>query len=341
MNARATIARRLTIGMAAVGLTGAMLLFFFIAIEYGMTWRTFTDAQDMPRVVHEIFEHVLMPVLLLILPMTLAARFVIRRALAPLVDAAARVDAAPAMARGFRIDTAPLPVEALPFAQSVNALLERLDRAAADQEAFAADVAHELRTPLTLLALEADRMEGEPVARMRRDIAQMRRLIEQLMLLAQLDADLAARVGPASVALSELASDVAGRMAPVAVAEDRHIAVEDRMGDAPAPVVPGRREALAAALRNLVENALRVTPEGGTVTILVGPGACLSVRDEGAGLPPERLAELVRRLRRGDHASADGAGLGLAIVERIVHAHGGTLSTLPAERTLRIAFPTE
>lgn len=330
-----SISRRLTIGMALVGVIGTTLLFLFVAIEYGMTWSTFTDPGELPRVTRELSEHVLMPVLVLILPMTLLARWVIRTALAPLAGAAAQIDAASGMARGFRIGTDPLPPEARPFAQSVNALLERLDRAAADQEAFAADVAHELRTPLTLLALEADRLEAEPAARLRGDIGHMRRLIDQLMLLAQLDADLAARIPQAPIRLADLAADVAGRMAPLAIAQDRRIAVEDEG----APEILGRREAVAAALRNLVENALRFTPVGGTVTIRVGPGATLAVQDEGEGLSPERLAQLCRRHGRGDRASADGAGLGLAIVDRIMAAHAGTLAAGPERGTLRLRFP--
>ncbi|MFZ5749155.1 MAG: sensor histidine kinase [Pseudomonadota bacterium] len=334
MTERRSISRRLTLGLMAVGSAGTLLLFLFVAIEYGMTLSTFLDPVDLPRVIHELSEHVLMPVLVLILPMTLAGRWVIRRALAPLEDAAARVDAAPGMARGFRIDTVPLPLEALPFAQSVNALLERLDRAAADQESFAADVAHELRTPLTLLALEADRVDAEPARRMQQDIAQMRRLIDQLMLLAQLDADLAAHVPQTRFGLATLAADVAGHMAPIAVAQGRRIAV-DGDGD---PQIAGRREAVAAALRNLIENALRVTPPDGTVTLRVGPGATIAVCDEGEGLSAERLALLIRRHRRGDHASADGAGLGLAIVARIMAAHGGRVSAGPERGVLRLEF---
>jgi len=330
-----SVSRRLTIGLALVGLVGTALLFLFVALEYGLTWSAFLDPDRAPSIWFEMREHVVIPVFVVIVPMTLAARWVIRRALAPLQTAAAQVDAAPGMARGFRIDPSGLPIEAVPFAHAVNGLLERLDRAAADQEGFAADVAHELRTPLTVMALEAERLDPAPAAAMKRDIAHMRRLIDQLMLLAQLDADVAARTPAAPVPLASLAGDVASRLAPLAIAAGRAIAVE-ALGE---PIVAGRREAIAAALRNLIENALRVTPEGGTVTIIVGPGATLAVRDEGTGLSTEHLALLKHRHGRGDHASADGAGLGLAIVNRIMIAHGGTLDTLPDHRELQLLFP--
>lgn len=332
-----SISRRLTLGLTGVGLIGTVLLFLFVAVEYGMTFSTFFDSAELPRVIHELSEHVLMPVLVLIIPMTLAGRWVIRQALAPLADAADRVDAAPGMARGFRIETGALPFEAKPFAESVNALLERLDNAAADQEAFAADIAHELRTPLTLLALEADQLDAEPAARLRQDIAQMRRLIDQLMLLAQLDADRAAQVPQTQVDLAELAADVTGRLAPLAVSQNRRIAVEKKA----APVVTGRREALAAALRNLIENALRVTPPGETVTVRVEPDPAVAVCDPGEGLSPEQLARLVRRHSRGDHAAGDGAGLGLAIVARIMAAHGGRVTAGPERGIVRLDFSAE
>ena len=103
--------------------------------------------------------------------------------------------------------------------------------------------------------------------------------------------------------------------------------------------VVGDRLGLERALGNLIENATRVTPTGGTIQVRVGPGAILAVRDEGPGLTPDRLRDLVQRHRRADHASKTGAGLGLAIVERIMAAHGGRLTTDPATRELALRFP--
>ena len=100
-----------------------------------------------------------------------------------------------------------------------------------------------------------------------------------------------------------------------------------------------RREAIAAALRNLIENAARVTPAGGTIQVFAGPHALLGVRDEGPGLALERLRDLVQRHRRADRASKGDAGLGLASVDRIMAAHGGTLETDPADRELVLRFP--
>jgi two-component system, OmpR family, sensor kinase len=108
--------------------------------------------------------------------------------------------------------------------------------------------------------------------------------------------------------------------------------------DAGGAKFPGRREAVAAALRNLVDNALRPTPEGGAVTVIAGPCVRLAVRDEGPGLSADRLADLAQRGRRAGHASPSGAGLGLTIVAKIMAAHDGALCTDAARRGLILDF---
>lgn len=333
--ARTSIARRLGISLMGVGLFGALLLLLFIGIEYRISFSNLSNESAFRQAMHELAEHVLLPMVVLILPMALAGLWALRRGMRPLAEAAERIDTARGGERGFRIDDTTFPVETVPFVKAVNNLLGRVDAAAAAQEAFAADVAHELRTPLTLLTLELDRLDTPDARRLKADVAAMRRLIDQLMLMAQIEAEQAAHIPPAALRLSELADETVARMAPDAIRHGRTVALEVE-DDA---TVPGRREALSAALRNLVENALRVTAEGEAVTVFVGPGATLRVRDHGPGLSPQRLRDLVARLRRADHASATGAGLGLAIVARIMAAHGGTLSTDPSRRELILTFP--
>jgi signal transduction histidine kinase len=229
-----------------------------------------------------------------------------------------------------------MPEEALPFTGAVNDLLERLDEAARRQEAFAADVAHELRTPLALLSLELDRLDQVDAPRLKGDVAAMRRLIDQLMLLAQIDAAASAQIAPEQVRLVEIAREVVSLLAPAILSAGKMIAldIEDET-----VIVRGRKEAIATALRNLIENAVRVTPAGGMIQVFVGPGATTGVRDEGPGLDQERLRDLVRRHRRADHASKDGAGLGLAIVDQIMAAHDGLLVSDPDRRELMLRFP--
>ncbi len=330
-----SITRRLTTSLALVGGVGAVLLLIVIGIEYRISFNNLSNHDALVQALHELSEHVLLPMAVLILPMAIAGRWAIKSGVRPLIDAARGMDARADETRGVRVDMTRFPVEARPFAEAINRVLDRVDRAAALHEAFAADIAHELRTPLTLLSLELDRLDHADADRMRGDVAQMRRLIDQLMLLAQVDADRAAHVAPTLIDLSDIAGEVIAQMAPIALDCQRRLALE---ADAPL-MTHGRREAIAAALRNLIENALRVTPPDGTITVCTAPDGVLAVRDEGPGLTPDHLLAMVERHRRADHASHDGAGLGLAIVDRIMRAHGGMLTACPEAREIRLHFP--
>ncbi|MEN2786883.1 HAMP domain-containing sensor histidine kinase [Sphingomonas qilianensis] len=335
MTQEPSITRRLTRSLAIVGGLGALLLLLVIGIEYRLSFNHLANGDAVQLALHELAEHVLLPMIVLIVPMALAGRWAIRRAMQPLRTAADEIDARADDVRGVRVAAASLPQEARPFADAINRTLERVDRAASMHEAFAADIAHELRTPLTLLSLELDRLQLPEAIPLREDVAQMRRLIDQLMLLAQVEADAAASMPPSRIDLVDLAGDVIARMAPLAL--DRAANLE-LAADAPVWTC-GRREAIGAALRNLLENALRVTPPGGTILVRVAADGTMAVRDEGPGLDAASLAALVGRHRRADHASADGAGLGLAIVDRIMKAHGGTLSAAPEAREIRLGLP--
>ncbi len=336
MTQRRSVSRRLRRGLGIIGLIGTVLLLAAVAFFYSFTFTHLDPQAAMMRAIKEMLEHVALPLIVLLVPVTIMVLRVIRQAFVPLAEAAAEIEAARGHERGFRIDASQMPAEAVPFTEAVNDLLTRLDESAMRQEAFAADVAHELRTPLALLSLELDRLDHDDAVRLKRDVAAMRRLIDQLMLLAQIDADTAAQIAPEPTSLADVASDVVGSIAPGIIAEGKMISLDT---DEPAPIVNARREAVAAALRNLIENATRVTPVGGTIQVRVGPDATLAVRDEGPGLTPDRLRDLVQRHRRADHASKTGAGLGLAIVERIMAAHGGRLTTDPATRELALRFP--
>lgn len=330
-----SIARRLFVGLTIVGLTGALLLLIFIVREHQQAFGALQDPVEAHHAFQELTQHVLVPIIVLIIPMGFASLFVIRRALRPLEAAADRLRSTPMQERGVAIDPRDFPGETLPFVEAVNSLLSRLDRAARDHEAFAADVAHELRTPLTVLALELDALDDPVAPRLKADVQAMRRLIDQLMLLARVEAESLAHSMRETIRLEDVGADVVGWLAPAAIAEGKTLAL--LVEGAPSPVT-GQRETITAALRNLVENALRVTPPGDGITVLVGPGARVRVRDGGAGLSPDHLTRLVQRHQRADHASEKGAGLGLSIVARIMSAHGGALRTEPESRTLLLDF---
>ena len=329
-----SVLNRLKRDLAVVGLAGTMLLLIAVGFFYSITFTQMPPQAAIARAFKEMLEHVALPVAVLMIPVTLVAVGVIRQAFSPLEAAAAQIEAAKGQERGFRIDDRHMPSEVTPFTTAVNELLARADVAAERHEAFAADVAHELRTPLALLSLELDHLDHPLAPRLRADVHTMRRLIEQLMLLAQIDADAIAQTPLEQVSLAMVAGEVVAALAPGIIAAGKSVALDDQW----APSVLGRREAIAAALRNLIENAVRVTPAGGAIGVFVGPGPILGVRDEGPGLTAERLRELAKRHCRSDHASQTGAGLGLAIVDRIMLAHAGSLETAPQKKELLLRF---
>jgi signal transduction histidine kinase len=283
----------------------------------------------------EIAEHVVLPLVVLMTPMFVAARWVIRKSLAPLSAAAERIDSAEGTERGFRLILDDLPLEAMPFARAVNNLLKRLDDVAERREAFAANAAHELKTPLAILTLELERLGSTGALRLKNDVAAMNRLVDQLILMAQVEAKVAAPNPRNLVSLEKVVTDVAMRLAPLASAQNKNVELEIE-GHA---LVVGTEETLAAAVRNLAENGLRVTPAGGAVIISAGPGARIGVRDGGPGLSATELAIFSQRFVRADDTDKGGAGLGLAIVARIVEIHQAELATNPDRREIYLSFP--
>ena len=238
-----------------------------------------------------------------------------------------------------------LPSEVQPVAHAINALLARLKLAFDSQRAFVADAAHELRSPLTALRLQLQLLTRAPDAESRRDAAarleqgveRATRLIEQLLT--------AARTGPGenvqqmqAVDLGELARQAVADVWPQAEARRTAIALDapDAPGAPGAPdkaIVTGDADALRILLRNLLDNAIRYTPEGGQVDVSVArqqKALLLAVDDSGPGIPPDERERAFQRFYRGQREAGDGigSGLGLAIVAGIAARHGAAVALL-------------
>jgi two-component system sensor histidine kinase QseC len=242
---------------------------------------------------------------------------------------------------GERIPTSGLPSELRPLVDATNGALARLTTAYDAIRRLTADAAHELRTPLAALTLRLQRSRlGDPMdwPSVDRDLGHLRRLVQQMILLARRDSPQASQHAgpPVPVNLSRLAREVASLMLPIAEQRGRVIEVE-----APDPaLVLGREDELHDLLRNLVENAL----DHGMGRVVIGASqsgasAVLAVSDEGSGIAPELGAAAFDRFRKADAASP-GAGLGLAIVRRVAEHHDGRI-TMSGGKGFRIAvaFP--
>ncbi len=231
--------------------------------------------------------------------------------------------------------------EVAELAKTLDLMLRELDAARAEtqqmiqaQRDFVADASHELRTPLTsiLANLElleaslaergADSDEEEIVAGALGSSRRMRRLVADLLLLARADAG---RAGPRrSCDLGEIATE--------AIAEVRPIAKGHRLGleIGGSVTIDGNPDDLHRLVVNLVENGVRHTPPGSTVTVAVrldGDEATLEVTDDGPGLPAELGDQIFARFVRGtgpaDLTADSGTGLGLAIVKAVAASHNG------------------
>ena len=237
------------------------------------------------------------------------------------------------------------------MADRIEAQVEELRRTDSLRRELIANVSHDLRSPLASIQgyLETLQLKGDVLPPERRhaylDVAhaQARRLsglVAQLFELSKLDAGQVqphAEVFP----LAELVQDVVMQYEPEA--EQRGIALRALLPVEGLPPIRADIGLIERVLTNLLDNALRFTPSGGTVEVRVSDGdaARVEVADTGIGIAPDRLPHVFDRFYRGDEArtSGDGAGLGLAIARRIVELHGGTIAvdSTPGEGT-RFAF---
>ncbi len=259
---------------------------------------------------------------------------VIRWGLAPL----RRIEAA--LAQRTPEELAPLAEtdgtrELAPVVRAMNDLFSRVRSALDHERRFTSDAAHELRTPLAALSmqLQVAQRTGDAeeraaaIAKALRGGDRMRHLIEQLLALARLETRNQGFTA-APVALSALALDLLGDFAAEAHRADIDLGADI----APDVEIAGDESLLRILLRNLLDNALRYVPRVGRVHLSVmrtDDRACLSVEDNGPGVPSEAFATLGRRFNRLGPQVAEGVGLGLSIVHRIATLHAGRVDYGP------------
>jgi two-component system OmpR family sensor kinase len=298
--------------------------------------------------------------LLGIVAAALAGTAVVRRQLRPLTEVAATAHAVAELplAEGDIGVTERVPdhltdprTEAGQVGLALNQLLEHVEsslsaRHRSEQQVrqFVADASHELRTPLTTIAgyTELARRRGDAdtsavaLAKVEEEAARMTALVEDLLLLARIDAGRPLAAEPVDLT----------RLLLEAVDDARVIAPDHRwrivLPDDGEPVeTTGDEQRLHQVVTNLLTNARKYTPAGTTVTVTVRPDG-FDVHDDGPGFPPDLVDTAFERFTRGDASRhrSDGIGLGLALVQAIISAHGGSvaLHSVPGDTRISVTL---
>jgi two-component system, OmpR family, sensor kinase len=307
----------------------------------GEQWRIYT-LREPPKVIqvaqrssvrHQLAEeaavNTLWPILVLVPLVCAAVMLVVRfsfRQLNRLGSEVRGVDAAHLQA----LPTTGVPIELRPFVDSINRMIERLARSMESERKFISDAAHELRTPLTALQLQADNLQRdiapgnqERFQELRRGIARSGSMIAQMLRLARADASLQ-REAVTQVDVSEVVVAAVAEALPIAMKRNIDIGAEE-MASAKVRAIEAD---LGIAIRNLVSNAIRYTPDGGKVdlrTEVRNDMVWIEVIDTGPGIAEELLPRVFDRFFRAN-TDIEGSGLGLSIVKAIVAKYGGTAS---------------
>lgn len=273
-------------------------------------------------IVADFLRHMAWFTLPILLFLILADIVIVRRAIRPVVQASEFARSIDTARLELRLPTRDIPREILPLVKAVNLALDRIEHGFRTLRDFTTDAAHEIRTPLSVLRLRVDTtLPADVAAPLRKDIEAMSHVVEELLAVAELEGTLIRADETAD--LHTVAADVVSLLAPIAFRHGKDIA----LSGAPSPViVHGNRGMLFQAVRNLAENALKHTASGTAVEIDVGSDGSLHVLDEGPGIPESEQPLIFDRFWRGDRRRPGGAGLGLAIVQRIVDTHGGTVA---------------
>ena len=220
-----------------------------------------------------------------------------------------------------RVSNDTLPIEIAPVAESVNQLLDKLERSLAQERLFTDNAAHELRTPLAALVVQADiirnaRTDAERLPMLddlSQGVGRASRLLDQLLVLARIRHT---PVKPAPINLYQAAGDVIRDIYPRAQAKSIELSLT---GDENATIL-SNRPLLALLIGNLVDNAVKYAPDNSAVELSIlmeDQGVILTIRDHGPGIPASEREQVFARFYRLKDRNESGSGLGLAIVRTL------------------------
>jgi two-component system OmpR family sensor kinase len=268
-----------------------------------------------------------LPIIFLIPLSWILVGWVVRRLLRPMQDLTMALRARQAVSNET-LNSNGLPGEVVPLVDAMNGLLLRQQELLEFRQRFISDAAHQLRTPLTALHLQLENLKQaihggkgslllEPLTH---GLSRMAGLLEQLLKLARAE-EPHGQTQDSLVSLSDVVRESMAGVYELAVAKCVDVGVTADAG----VIVRGSAHDLSMLFGNLLDNAVRYTPEGGKVDVEIlanGNDASVTIRDSGPGIPDSAMALVFDRFYRHNPQSADGSGLGLAIVVALAARNG-------------------
>ena len=317
------------------------------------------ETADIPDAeLHELFIAILIGLPIALVVSAIGGYSLARRALRPIEQISAQAETISAERLGRRLPIDNPDDELGHLARVLNDLLARLETSFEQMRRFTADASHELRTPLTairsvgegaLRARQIDPASREVIGSMLEEVERLTTLVDALLTLSRAEGGhIAIRREP--VALLDLTREVASHLS--VLAEDKRQQIDLRSDDGLAPI-HGDRAVLREALINLLDNAIKYSPEGTRVGVRLrsvdgrAPGAAIEISDQGPGIPPEHRERIFERFYRIDKARSrdlGGAGLGLAIAKWAIDVHGGSIRVEDRPEggsTFRVVLPID
>jgi two-component system sensor histidine kinase QseC len=322
-----------------------------VRLADGARWRVFATRsaqRDVLVVVGEqidsrssilwaVLRSMLLPMLLVLPFLGLAVWLAVRQGLAPLRQLSHVLRQRRTLALE-PVELPDMPAEMQPMVQALNELFERIERMVASERRFTADAAHKLRTPIAAIRAQAQVALGSGDDKAQHDHAlqvtlaacdRAVHLVEQLLCLARLESVPANRFG--ALDLCAVTRRVAADLAPSAMARHQSLELD---ADQACHVV-GDDMLIGVLVRNLIDNAMRYSPDGARVLVSVtteSEKTVLRVEDSGPGMTEAEMSRLGERFYRVLGSAQPGSGLGWSIVKRIGHVFGAELQSSRSSR---------
>jgi two-component system, OmpR family, sensor histidine kinase QseC len=280
------------------------------------------------RMVNEFVIDVVKP-LLIVIPLSGMLWVVVHRGLEPLRQVS-RLIAERDYGHLNPVEVDHIPEESASLVEEINALLSRLRASIERNSRFTADVAHELRTPIAGMLVQlqsvdaglSDEERGLVVDKVQHGLVNLNHVINQLLILASIEPE-KIRQTFERIDLRAVSSDVLSELSPLALEKG----IELELLAESSVFIEGNPQLINILLSNLISNAIKFTPESGSVIVHVANvtnGISLSVEDTGPGIPEEKKAWVFERLNKG--SKGGGSGLGLSIVKEISHLHQASIT---------------